>query len=145
MLKNIPTHKLRFHCPFTMDTIRERTRIWNRYHHTCRQQCVLSRNLRIFKVARWHYRCRHHLKNNCIWDNLLSAYYFAAKFTLPVEQPSNKAAKCGIRRSEKLKVKPNLGYCSNIAITISYISVSVSPWLYQDWQSYGRLSTKVTQ
>ena len=34
------------------------------------QQCVLSRNLRIFKVARWHYRCRHKLKNNCIWDNL---------------------------------------------------------------------------
>ena len=24
----------------------------------------------IFKVATWHYRCRHHLKYNCIWDNL---------------------------------------------------------------------------
>ena len=24
----------------------------------------------IFNVATWHYRCRHHLKNNCIWDNL---------------------------------------------------------------------------
>ena len=46
------------------------------------------------------------------------AYYSAAKF-----QPSNKATKCGIRRSWKLKVKPNLGCFSNIAITISYISV----------------------
>ena len=41
------------------------------YHHPRRQQCVLNRNLRIFKVAMWHYRSRHHLKHNCIWDNLL--------------------------------------------------------------------------
>ena len=54
------------------------------------------------------------------------AYYSAAKLTFPIEQPSNKAAKCGIRRSYKLKVKPKLGWCSNIAITISYITVSVS-------------------
>ena len=40
------------------------------YHHPRRLQCVLSINLRIFKVATWHYRCRHNLKNNCIWDNL---------------------------------------------------------------------------
>ena len=40
------------------------------YHHLRCLQCVLSRNLRIFKVATWHYRCRHNLKNNCIWDNL---------------------------------------------------------------------------
>ena len=40
------------------------------YHHPRRLQCVLRRNLRIFKVATWHYRCRHNLKNNCIWDNL---------------------------------------------------------------------------
>ena len=40
------------------------------YHHPRRLQCVLSRNLRIFKAATWHYRCRHNLKNNCIWDNL---------------------------------------------------------------------------
>ena len=40
------------------------------YHHPRRLGCVLSRNLRIFKVATWHYRCRHNLKNNCIWDNL---------------------------------------------------------------------------
>ena len=40
------------------------------YHHPRRLQCVLSRNLRIFKVATWHYRCRHNLKNNCIWDSL---------------------------------------------------------------------------
>ena len=32
------------------------------YHHPRRLQCVLSRNLRIFKVATWHYRCRHNLK-----------------------------------------------------------------------------------
>ena len=40
------------------------------YHHPRRLQCALSRNLRIFKVATWHYRCRHNLKNDCIWDNL---------------------------------------------------------------------------
>ena len=40
------------------------------YHHPRRLQCVLSRNLRIFKVATWHYRCRHNIKNSCIWDNL---------------------------------------------------------------------------
>ena len=57
------------------------------------------------------------------------AYYSAAKFTFPIEQPSDKATKYGIRRSWKLKVKPNLGSCSNIAITISYISVFVSSWL----------------
>ena len=40
------------------------------YHHPRRLQCVWSRNLRMFKVATWHYRCRHNLKNKCIWDNL---------------------------------------------------------------------------
>ena len=40
--------------------------IW--YHHPRRLQCVLSRNLRIFKVATCQYRSRHNLKNNCIWD-----------------------------------------------------------------------------
>ena len=40
------------------------------YHHPLRLECVLSRNLRIFKLATWHYRCRHNLKNNSIWDNL---------------------------------------------------------------------------
>ena len=40
------------------------------YHHPRRLQCVLSRNLIIFQVATWHYRCRHNLKNNCIWYNL---------------------------------------------------------------------------
>ena len=44
------------------------------YHHPRRPQCVLSRNLRIFKVAAWHYRCCHNLKNSCIWDN--SQYCF---------------------------------------------------------------------
>ena len=32
------------------------------YHHPRRLQCVLGRNLRICKVATWHYRCRHNLK-----------------------------------------------------------------------------------
>ena len=36
------------------------------------------------------------------------AYYSAAKFTFPIEQTSNKATKCCIRLSWKLKVKPNL-------------------------------------
>ena len=40
------------------------------YHHPRRLQRVWSRNLRIFKVATWHNRCRHNLKKNCIWDNL---------------------------------------------------------------------------
>ena len=73
------------------------------------------------------------------------AYHSAAKFTLPIEQPSSKAAKCGIGRSWKLKLEPNLGCCSNISITISYISVFVSSWQSQYWQNYGRLSAKVTQ
>ena len=85
------------------------------YHHPWRPRCVLSRNLRIFKVSTWHFRCNF-------------VYYSAAKFTFQIEQPSNKATKCGIRRSWKLKVKPNLGCCSIIAITISYISVFVSSW-----------------
>ena len=40
------------------------------YHHPRRLQCVLSTNLRIFKVATWHYQCRHNVKIICIWDNL---------------------------------------------------------------------------
>ena len=51
----------RFYCQLECGT-------W--YHHPQRLQCVWSRNLRIFKVATWHYRCRHNLKNDCIWDNL---------------------------------------------------------------------------
>ena len=54
------------------------------------------------------------------------AYYYATKFKLPVEQTST--AKCGIRRSWKLTVKPNIGCPSNIAMTISYISIAVSSW-----------------
>ena len=50
-----------------------------RDHHLCTPFIQLVRdhhsnrklsNLRIFKVATWHYRCRYNLKNNCIWDNL---------------------------------------------------------------------------
>ena len=63
------------------------------------------------------------------------AYYSAAKFTLPIEQPPNKAVKCSIRRFWKLNVKANLGCCSNIhvAITNSCISVFVSSWYSHDW------------
>ena len=64
------------------------------------------------------------------------AYYSAAKFIFPIEQTSNKATKCGIRQSWKLKVKPNLGRCSNIAITISYISfffILILPRLTELW------------
>ena len=31
-----------------------------------------------FKVATWHYLCRHHLKNNCIWDDLLCCLLFCS-------------------------------------------------------------------
>ena len=48
------------------------------YHHPRRLQCVFSRNLRIFKVATWHYWCRHHLKNNCIWDDLQCCLLFCS-------------------------------------------------------------------
>ena len=54
------------------------------------------------------------------------AYYIAAKFTFPIEQPSDRTTKCGIRRSCKLKVKPNNGCSSSIALSISYILVFVS-------------------
>ena len=87
MLKSLRNHEAssaRFHClpPQAITTNQKKQRVagvgqcreklecgtW--YHHPRRLQCVLSRNLRIFKVATWHYRCRHNLKNNCIWDNL---------------------------------------------------------------------------
>ena len=40
------------------------------YHHPWRHQSVLSRNLRMFIFATCHYRCRDHLKNDCIWYSL---------------------------------------------------------------------------
>ena len=55
--------------PYRSLAERDRPPVWW-YHHPRRLQCVLSRNLIIFKVATWHYRCRHNLKNYCIWDNL---------------------------------------------------------------------------
>ena len=66
------------------------------YHHPRRLQCVLSRIMRIVKVAMWrlhcvfgritrivkvamwHFRCHHHLKNNCIWDNLQFCLLFCS-------------------------------------------------------------------
>ena len=98
------------------------------YHHPRRQQCVLSRNLRNFKVVAWHHDAVTISKIIVFEIICCVAYYSAARFTFPIEQPSNMAAKCGIRRSWKLKVKPNLGCCCNIVITISYISAFVSSW-----------------
>ena len=95
------------------------------YHHPRRQQCVLSRHLRIFKVAIDAVTISKIIVFEII---CYIAYNSSAKFTFPIEKPSNKAAKCGIRRSWKLNVKPNLGCCSNITITISYISVFDSSW-----------------
>ena len=113
-------------CSFTMSA--NKTGMWNMIYPSSPATPIWE-----FSQHLWHYRCRHHLKNNCIWDNLqcFLYYYSAAKFTFPIEQtpgPIKPPAKCGIRRSWKLKVKLNLGCCSNIASTISYISVFVSSW-----------------
>ena len=45
---------------------------WNMEHDIITRDAysVFGRNPRFFKVAMWHYRCRHNLENNCIWDNL---------------------------------------------------------------------------
>ena len=91
------------------------------YHHPRRLQCVkFSKSQRdiidavtISKIFLFEIICN-------------VAYHSAAKITFPIAQPSNKATKCGIGGFWKLKIKPNLGCCSNIAITISYISVFVS-------------------
>ena len=40
--------------------------------------------IRIFKVATWHYRCRHNLKNNCIWDDLQCCLLVPRSPTKPV-------------------------------------------------------------
>ena len=56
------------------------------------------------------------------------ACYSVAKFTPPIEQPSNMQ----YGWSWKQRVKPNLDCCSNIALTISCISVLVSSWQSQD-------------
>ena len=102
-----------------MDELECRT--W--YHHPRRLQCVkFSKSQRdIIKAVT--------ISKITVFEIICNvAYYSSAKFTFPIEQPSNKATKCGIRGSWKLKVKPNLGCCSNIAITISYISV----WFHLD-------------
>ena len=54
------------------------------YHHPRRLQCFLSRNLIIFKVATWHYRCLHNLKNNCIWDDLQCCLLVPRSLSKPV-------------------------------------------------------------
>ena len=93
------------------------------YHHPRRLQCVKFSKLQrdiidavtISKIIVFEIICN-------------VAYYYAAKITFPIAQSSNKATKCDIKGFWKLKVKPNLGCCSNIALTISYISVFVSSW-----------------
>ena len=93
------------------------------YHHPRRLQCVK------FSKSQCNIIDAITISKIIVFEIICNvAYYSVAKFTFSIEQPSNKATKCGIRGSWKLKVKPNLGYCSNIAITISYISVFVSSW-----------------
>ena len=92
------------------------------YHHPRRLQCVkFSKSQRDIIDAVT-------ISKIIVFEIICNVVYFsAAKFTFPIEQPSNKATKCGIRGSWKLKLKPNLGCCNNIAIA-SYISVFVSSW-----------------
>ena len=64
-----------------------------------------------------------------VFDIICCVYYYsAANFKLPILQLSNMAARGGVKRSSKSKVKPNLGCRSNIAIINSYISVFVWSW-----------------
>ena len=71
------------------------------YHHPRRLQCVLSRN---------QGRTQRDIIDAVTTSKIIVfemicniAYYSAAKFTFPIEQPSIKATTCGIRRSWKLK------------------------------------------
>ena len=58
MLQNYLSLKVT--CYHKLNDLRLECGTW--FHHLRSQQCVLSRNLRIFNVATWHYRCRHHPK-----------------------------------------------------------------------------------
>ena len=49
----------------------QRTRMWNMITSPATPTVC-----QMFKVATWHYRCRHHLKNNCIWDHLQCCLLF---------------------------------------------------------------------
>ena len=102
------------------------TRMWNVISSPRRLQCVLSRNLQNFKSQRDIIDAVT-ISKTIVFEMICNVvYYSGAKFIFPTDQPSNKATKSGIRRSWKLKVKPNHCCCSNIAISISYISVFVS-------------------
>ena len=98
------------------------------YHRPRCQQCVSSWNLRIFKVATWHYGYRHHHKTIVFGMICYVVDHYATKVKLPILQQSNMACsiECGVRRSREQKVKPNLGCRSNIAITVFYVPVFVS-------------------
>ena len=46
-------------------------RMWNMIASPATPTVCLEQNSENFcNVATWHYRCRHNLKNNCIWDDL---------------------------------------------------------------------------
>ena len=54
-----------------IQTFSFKTRMWNMISSPATPTVC-----QIFKVATWHYRCRHHLKNNCIRDNLQCCLLF---------------------------------------------------------------------
>ena len=105
-----------------------------------------------FKLKIWEFsKSQHDIIDGVIITKIIVVdiicyvgYDCVAKCILSILQPSNMAANCGLMRSCKPKVKPNLGCRSTIAITLSYISVFISSWYFQGWRSYGRLSVKVT-
>ena len=101
------------------------TRMWNMIPSPATPTVCLEQKSEYFKVQR-DINVAVIISKIILFEVIcFVAYYSAAKFTLPIEQPSNNAAKCGIRRSSKLKVKPNLGRRSSIAMNISDISVFV--------------------
>ena len=47
-----------------------RARMWNMISSPVMPTICLEQKSKNLRIATWHYRCRHNLKNNCIWDNL---------------------------------------------------------------------------
>ena len=52
------------------------TRMWKMILSSATPTVCLEQKSENFKVTTWHYRCRHHLKNYCIWDNLQCCLLF---------------------------------------------------------------------
>ena len=69
---------------FTSSRISCQTRMWNMISSPATPTVCLEQKLRIFKVATWHYRCLHNLKNNCIWDNLQCCLLVPRSHSKPV-------------------------------------------------------------